>query len=228
MRSLMVMAVLLAGCSHAPIPVQPTSPTDESVIKAVEATQDRIDGKVAAAVIVARENLDKPHVADSELGVALSLLDPPSQEEVSLARQRSEHASSADYDAAKKFGSKLLASLGDAQKKMEDNQKEASRVSAIKDAEIADLTRKLNDSYSLVWTIVAAGLVVVGGLGMAFGVPRAGAWLILVGFATGVYSQLLDTEWFIPCVCGLAAVAAIFTYFHFMRKPDPISDETKK
>lgn len=225
---LLPFILLLAGCASGQLPVQPPSPTDANVIKVVEATQDKIDGKVAAAVVVAKENLDKPHVADSELSVALSLLDKPSPEDLSQARFRSQKASPEEYEAAKKFGAKLLASLSDAQKKMEDNQKEAARVSALKDAEIEDLKRKLNDSNNLIWTIVAAGLVIIGGAGMAFGVRHAGFVLILTGFATGVYSRLLDTDWFIPSVCGLAVIVAIYSYIHFMRKPEPAANEITK
>lgn len=225
---LLPVILLLAGCSQGQLPVQPASPTDANVIKVVEATQDKIDGKVAAAVVVARENADKPHVVDSELGVALSFLDAPSQEDLSQARLRSQQASPQDYEAARKFGAKLLASLDAAQKKMEDNQKEAKRVSDLKDAEIADLKRQLNDSNNLVWTIVAAGLVVIGGFGMAFGVRHAGFALIMTGFATGVYSKLLDTAWFIPSACGLAVAAGIYAYLHFKRKPEPDADETQK
>ena len=204
------------------------SPTNVDVIKVVEATQDKIDGKVAAAVVVAKENLDKPHVADSELGVALSLLDKPSSEDLSQARLRSQKASPEEYEAAKKFGAKLLSSLDDAQKKMEDNQKEAARVSALKDAEIDDLKRKLNDSNNLIWTIVSAGLVIIGGAGMAFGVRHAGFVLMLTGFATGVYSRLLNTDWFVPGIGGLAVIVAIYAYIHFMRKPEPAANEITK
>jgi hypothetical protein len=225
---LLPVILLLAGCSPGHLPVQPPSPTDANVIKTVEATQDKIDGKVAAAVTVAKENADKPHVVDSELAVALSMLDKPSDEDVSQARLRSQQARPEDYEAARKFGAKLLASLDDAQKKMEANQKEAKRVSDLKDAKIADLERQLNDSKNLVWTIVAAGLVIIGSVAAAFGVRHAGFILILAGFATGVYSQLLDTKWFVPGVCGIAALAALFAYIHFLRKPEPDSDETKK
>lgn len=229
MYRILVMAVLLAGCSHAPIPVQPAGPTDTNVVQAVETVQDKVDDKVAAAVVVARENLDKPHVVDSELGVALSLLDKPSDSEIAVARLRAEHASPADYDAAKKFGAKLLASLDDAQTRLEDNQREAARISMKKDTMIADLQRQLDDANGKIWTILAALMVLLGGLAVAFlpsiGGKRAGFILVVMGFATGVYSKLLGTAWFIPSVLALTVVAVVTTYIHLMRKPEQAAHE---
>ena len=65
---------------------------------------DVIDSRVAAAVTVAREanTAGKPTVVESELSVASSFLPKPTEGDLAYARQRSEKATPADYEAQRK------------------------------------------------------------------------------------------------------------------------------
>lgn len=191
---------------------------------------DKSESRLAAAVQVATEAnvAGKPAVVAAELGVAKSYLPPASPGDYATAKLRADKADAKEYEAAQAAGKRLLAIVDSQWQKLEADQSEARRVSNLKDQRIAELTRQLDDSHNLIWTIVASGLVVIGGLGMAFGIPRAGVWLILTGFATGVYSQLLGTAWFIPGACGMAVIALTFAYFHFMRKPESTAHEEDK
>ena len=234
MRPLLVIAVLaLTGCeTTSPIPKQPDAPTSPSVVANLTATQDKVDGKVAAAVTVAKENANAPRIVESELGVALSLLDKPSDSEVALARQRAEHASPADYEAARKFGHSLLASLDAAQARLAADQKEAARVSQLKDKRIADLETdlarvKAEGPRNMV--LASAGVCFVAALimGLIGQYVRAG-----VAFAIGTFLSalplLFDSKWFLPSLGGLLLVAVAAELFVIFKPKRPASDEQPK
>jgi len=228
MRSLLVIALCLTGCvtSPAPLPKQPDAPTSPSVVANLAATQDKVDGKVAAAVTVAKENADKPGVVRSELGVALSLLDKPSDSELALARQRSEKATPAEYEAARKFGAHLLASLDDAQAKLAADQKEAVRVSALKDARIVELNAenaRLKAEGPRNMVLASSGVCFVAALimGLIGQYVRSG-----VAFAIGTFLAalplLFDSKWFLPSLGGLLLVAVAGELFVIF-KPKPVA-----
>jgi len=208
---------LVVGCStlkEPAIPPQPDSPTSLSAVKTVEATQDKVDGKVAAAVTIAKENATKPAIVTSELSVALSLLDKPSDSELALARQRSEKATPADYEAARKFGAHLLASLDDAQRKMETDQKEAARVSQLKDTKIAqlnaDIIRIRQEASKDIWTMTGCGLAVIGALLCGFVSPKAGTSVIVCGAFCGSVPFIIGSAYFAWIAGGtLVSVAGI-------------------
>jgi len=232
MRLILVIGLLMiSGCSlwsgkPSEIPPQPDAPTG-GVMSKLGDEIDKSESRLAAAVQVATEAnaAGKPAVVASELGVAKSYLPPASPGDYAYAKLRADKADPKEYEAAQAAGKRLLAIVDSQWAKMEADQFEAKRVSNLKDARIADLTRQLNDSHNLIWTVVAAGLVIVGGLGCAFGMPRVGIWIIITGFTTGIYSQLLNTTWFIPGACGIAVIALGVAYVHFMQKPKPIADE---
>ncbi|CAB4182725.1 hypothetical protein UFOVP1533_20 [uncultured Caudovirales phage] len=235
MRLILVISLLMiSGCSlwsgkPSEIPPQPDAPIG-GVMSKLGDEIDKSESRLAAAVQVASEAnaAGKPAVVAAELSVAKSYLPAPTSGDYAYAKLRADKGDPKEYEAAQAAGKRLLAIVDTQWAKMEADAAQAKRISGLKDQRIADLTRQLNDSHNLIWTIVASGLVVIGGLGMAFGIPRAGVWLILTGFATGVYSQLLGTAWFIPGACGMAVIALTFAYFHFMRKPEPTAHEEDK
>ena len=217
MRGAYLIVLALVGCStlsEPPLPKQPDAPTSPAVVAALETAQDKVDGKVAAAVTVAKENADKPAVVDSELGVALSLLDKPSDSELALARQRSEKATPAEYEAARKFGTHLLASLDTAQAKLAADQKEAARISQLKDARIAaltaDIVRIKQDASAKLWTATGCALAVLGALLCAFVNPKAGMSVGLCGAFCGSVPFIVGSAYF-AWIAGatLVSVAAL-------------------
>lgn len=225
MRVALLACLGLVGCatlSDPPLPKQPDAPTSAGVVQAAVAAQDKVDGKVAAAVTVAKENADKPHVVDSELGVALSLLDKPSDAELALARQRSEKASPADYEAARKFGAKLLASLDAAQAKIEADQKEAVRISRLKDDRIArlesDIVRiKAEGPRNMV--LASAGVCFVASLVMALiGQYIRSGVAFGIGSLLSALPLLFDSKWFLPSLGGILLLAVAVELF-FLIKP---------
>lgn len=201
MRLISVIALCLAGCSSIKeLPKQPDAPTSESVVSTVGKEWDKADSRVGAAIVVAAENLDKPAVARSELGVASSYLPVPSDGDVAIARQRAAKADAKTYAEAMEFGKKLLSQIDSNWAKVEADQKEAKRVSELKDSRIADLEKEVvqvkKDAAQNVWTMTGAGLVVIGGLACAFASVRVGIPIILAGAFAGAIPFIIDSPYF--------------------------------
>ena len=212
MRSLLVIALCLTGCaaSRPALPEQPNAPTSEGIVTTVGKQWDKADQKVAASVAIARENAEKPEVVRSETTVALSFLPVPSPEELALARQRAAKADQKDYAEAVAYGKKLLASIDANWAKVEADNKEALRVSQLKDARIAELTAEVErvkrEASANLWTMAGVGIAVVGAIAMAFVGPKVGIPLLLSGAAIGAFPFVVDSPWF-PWVAGAFAVA---------------------
>jgi hypothetical protein len=218
MRTLLVIALAaLAGCkssTDAPLPKQPDAPTSQNNILKLEDGMDTRSHKVAASVAIVKENAGKPEVVKAESDVALSFLPKPSEAELALARQRAAKADQTDYAEAAKFGSKVLAQITEARTKMEADQKEAKRVSDLKDARIkelqAEVERVKKDSMSQTWTLVGAGLAVIGALTTAFMGPKIGVPLLLCGAFCGSVPFIIDSPYFEYIAGGtLLAVAGL-------------------
>ena len=202
MRSLLAISLLMAGCaaSRPALPEQPNAPTSEGIVAAVGKQWDTADQKVAASVSIARENAEKPEVVRSETSVALSFLPAPSPEELALARQRAAKADQKDYAEAVAYGKKLLASIDANWAKVEADNKEALRVSQLKDARIAELTAEVErvkrEASANLWTMAGVGIAVVGAIATAFVGPKVGIPLLLSGAAIGAFPVIADSEYF--------------------------------
>jgi len=230
-RVLLAVSVLMAGCStssQAPLPKQPDAPTSEALVTTVGKQWDTADQKVAASVTIAKENADKPEVVRGETSVALSYLPSPSPEELALARQRAAKADQKDYAQAIDFGKKLLATIDINWAKVEADNKEAKRVSDLKDARIKELTGEVEqakkDAAKNIWTITGAALAVIGAVATAFTGPKVGIPLILCGAFCGAVPFIIDSEYF-SYIAGttLAACAGLGIWFVW----DKVRDSNK-
>lgn len=214
MRVVLAVSFLMAGCatSKAPLPEQPNAPTSEALVTTVGKEWDKADQKVAASVAIARENAEKPEVVKAETSVALSYLPTPSLEELALARQRAAKADQKDYAQAIAFGKNLLATIDTNWAKVEADQKEAKRVSDLKDARIRELTAEVEqtkkDAAKNIWTITGAALAVIGAVATAFTGPKVGIPLILCGAFCGAVPFIIDSEYFGIITGSSLAIAA--------------------
>ena len=228
MRLLLVISLaVMAGCgtpSKAPLPKQPDAPTSESAVASVGKEWDKADQKVAASVAIARENADKPEVVRSETSVALSFLPAPEAAELALARARAAKADQKDYAEAVAFGQKLLAKIDADWAKVEADQKEAARVSQLKDARIKELTAEVErvkkDASANLWTMAGVGIAVVGAIAMAFTGPKVGIPLLLSGAAIGAFPFIVDSPYFnliVGVSLGLAACLGLWYLWDIIR-----------
>ena len=203
MRTLLVIALLaLTGCSASrpPVPAQPVAPTESASLKQVGDAMDARAGKVAAAVTVAVENKDKPAVVEAEGHLALSFLPAPTEGDLAIAKARAAKADQKDYAAAEAAGKKVMATLDAALAKAKADQAEALRVSQLKDKRIEELTQEVirvkKEATNNVWTLVGAGLAVIGALATAFMGPKVGLPLLLCGGFCGAVPHIIDSPWF--------------------------------
>lgn len=233
MRSLLVIALCLTGCSTSrpPIPEQPNAPTDTAIVQAVGKDWDKIDQKVAASVAIARENAEKPEVVRSETTVALSFLPAPSPEELALARQRATKADQKDYADAVSFGKKLLAKIDADWANVEAANTEALRVSQLKDARIAELTKAVEqakkDAAANLWTMAGIAVAVLGAAAMVFTGPRIGGTLLACGAAIGAFPFVVESEYFSYIAGGTLALAAgLGIYWLWDRVRDSANEST--
>ena len=214
-RLLAICVTLLAGCATSldPLPKQPDAPTDTAIVQAVGKDWDKIDQKVAASITIAREMADKPDVVRGETTVALSFLPPASPEELALARQRANNpADQKAYGDAVAFGKKLLAKIDADWAKVEAANVEALRVSQLKDARIAELTKAVEqakkDAAANLWTLAGIAVAVLGAAAMVFTGPRIGGTLLACGAAIGAFPFVVESEYFSYIAGGTLALAA--------------------
>ncbi len=205
MRLLLVIAlVALAGCkskpADAPLPVQPPAPTKPDAVQTLGKDLDKTDHRVASALVAIEKNADKPKVVVAESRLAQSYLPPPPEADVAFAVARATKADPIDYARQMEFGRKLATAVNKAWEKLEADQKEAARVSGLKDARIVELTKEVErvkkDASAQTWTLVGAGLAVIGALTTAFMGPRIGLPLLLCGAFCGSVPFIIDSPWF--------------------------------
>ena len=231
MRALLVISLLMAGCSTSrpPIPEQPNAPTSEGIVSTVGKQWDTADQKVAASVSIARENAERPDIVRSETTVALSFLPPPEPGELALARARAAKADQKDYAAATAFGKNLLASIDKNWAKVEADNREALRVSQLKDARIAELTAEVErvkkEASANLWSLAAVGTAVAGALAMAFLGPKIGISLLLSSGAIGAFPFIVECEYFSYIVGTALALAACLGLWYLW---DKVKDANNK
>jgi len=220
-RLLLAIAVLaLAGCKSTPkaeLPPAVATPK-EVALTSVGSTLDVIDSRVAAAVTVAREanTAGKPAVVESELSVAGSFLPKPTEGDLAYARQRSEKATPADYERQRMKAAEKQKAAEAAWADLEKQVAANKAALAARDARIVELNKEVEaikkDASAQTWTLVGAGLAVVGALTTAFMGPRIGLPLLLCGGFCGSVPFIIDSPWFeyaagativISCVLGL-------------------------
>ena len=220
--ALVIALVALAGCKSTPklepLPVQPPAPTKPDAVATLGKDLDKTDHRVASALVAIEKNADKPKVVVAESRLAQSYLPAPPQGDVEFALARASRAETPqgaiDYARQMAFGRQLATAVTKAWERLEADQAEAKRVSGLKDARIvelqAEVERVKKDASAQTWTLVGAGLAVVGALTTAFMGPRIGLPLLLCGAFCGSVPFIIDSPWFeyaagatIVISCGL-------------------------
>jgi hypothetical protein len=211
--ALAICVTLLAGCSTSPdpLPKQPDAPTSQAVVTTLGKDLDKTDHRVGAALVAIERNADKPKVVVAESRLAQSYLPAPPEADVAFAMARATKADPLDYKKQMEFGRKLATAVTLAWEKLEADQKEALRVSQLKDARIKELTAEVErvkkDASKNIWTITGAGLAVLGALSFSFLGPRVGIPLLLCGAFCGSVPFIVDSPYFMWVAIGTAAIA---------------------
>ena len=203
MRSLLVIALCLTGCATSPtdpLPKQPDAPTSKAVVTTLGKDLDKTDHRVGAALVAIERNADKPKVVVAESRLAQSYLPAPPEGDVAFALARASKADPIDYKKQMEFGRKLATAVTLAWEKLEADQKEALRVSQLKDARIVELTKAVEqakkDAAANLWTLAGIAVAVLGAAAMVFTGPRIGGTLLACGAAIGAFPVIADSEYF--------------------------------
>jgi hypothetical protein len=201
-----IALVALAGCksgkpSEAPLPPAVATPK-EVALTSVGSTLDVIDSRVAAAVTIAREanTAGKPSVVESELSVASSFLPKPTEGDLAYARQRSEKATPADYEAQRKKAAEKQKAAEAAWADLEKQVAANKAALAARDARIVELVAEVErvkkDKAAQLWTMAGVGVAVIGALATAFASPKVGMPLLLCGGAIGAFPFVVESPHF--------------------------------
>ena len=208
----------MAGCATSldPLPKQPDAPTSQAVVTTLGQDLDKTDHRVGAALVAIERNATLPKVVVAESRLAQSYLPAPPEADVAFAMARASKgdtpAGALDYKKQMEFGRKLATAVTLAWEKLEADQKEAARVSQLKDARIKELTAEVErvkrEASANLWTMAAVGTAVAGALAMAFIGPKVGVSLLLSAGAIGAFPFIVESEYFAYIVGTALALAA--------------------
>ena len=231
MRSLLVIALCLTGCSTSPdpLPKQPDAPTTKAVVTTLGADLDKTDHRVASALVAIERNAASPKVVVAESRLAQSYLPAPPEGDIAFAMARATKADPIDYKKQMEFGRKLATAVTLAWEKLEADQKEALRVSQLKDARIVELTKAVEqakkDAAANLWTLAGVGIAVIGAIATATVGPKVGIPLLLSGAAIGAFPVIADSEWFSLTVITAIGLALCLGLWYLW---DKIKDANNK
>jgi hypothetical protein len=181
--------------------------------------------------VVIERNATSPKVVVAESRLAQSYLPAPPEADVAFAMARATKADPLDYKKQMEFGRKLATAVTLAWEKLEADQKEALRVSGLKDARIKELTAEVErvkaQASKDIWSLTGAGLAVVGALAFAFGGgPRVGLPLLLCGAFCGALPHIIDSPAFLYVAIGTAAIASgLFLWWLADKVSDSVQDK---
>ena len=236
MRSLLavIASAVLAGCATSPdpLPKQPDAPTTKAVVTTLGADLDKTDHRVASALVAIERNADKPKVVVAESRLAQSYLPAPPEGDVAFAMARATKADPIDYKKQMEFGRKLATAVTLAWEKLEADQKEALRVSQLKDARIkeliAEIERVKKQAAEQTWTWIGGALAVAGAVCTAFLSPKIGLPLIGCGMLCGAVPFIIESEYFgiiVGTTLSVASALLLYLLFDWVRDKSKASDK---
>jgi hypothetical protein len=216
----LVISLLLAGCATTPDPTPDPVPA-QGTLDVVGKKEDKLESRTAAAVAVAKTNADQPAIVRAELTVAEAGLPKPSAEDLAYAQARALKADPKAYEANVANATAARADINAMWAKLEAEQKQNAEAMSKMVGEIDTLKKQVEEAKKEgqrnLYTLVAAGMMVLGGLAVAFGRVMIGAGLLLSGICIGAVPYLLDSAWFLPSVGGLFLLGLIVGGWHIYR-----------
>lgn len=228
MKALLAASLIFASCATPPAPDPQPSPGGDTLDK-IGKSQDKIDGRVAGALVAIEANAEKPAVVKSEAKLAQAYLPAPSEGDKAFALARAsaqdEKAYQAQMEYARKILTKLTADWNEGEKRAAAS---AAEIKALKEDNKKlkdDLVRVEKDSDRKIWTLTGAVLVVAGGLAMAFASIKKGAPLLLAGAFAGAIPYIIDSPWF-AWIAGstLAIGAGLLAWIAFDKARDTVNE----
>ena len=217
MHRILVMSLLLAGCSTAPTPTADPVPA-QGTLTTVEKKEEKLESRTSAAVAVAKENADTPAIVRAELSIAQAGLPVPTPEDLAFAKARAAKADPKQYEANAANAAKAKADIDAMWSKMEAEQRANAEVMSKMTGQIDTLKQQVEEAkregQRNLYAMVAAGMMVLGGFAIAFGRVMIGAGLLVSGVCIGAVPFLLDSAWFLPSVGGVFLLGLLIGGWH--------------
>lgn len=228
MKALLAATLLLGSCATQPAPDPQPSPGSDALDK-IGKSQDKIDGRVAGALVAIEANAEKPAVVKSEAKLAQAYLPAPSEGDKAFALARAaagdDKAYQAQMEYARKVLTKLTADWNEGEKRAAASAAEIKNLKDENKQLRADLVRVEKESDRKIWTLTGAVLVVAGGLAMAFASIKKGAPLLLAGAFAGAVPYIIDSPWFAWIAGSTMAVAAgLLAWVAFDKARDTVNE----
>lgn len=232
MRSLIVatLALALSGCAFWGDSNVPEPATDNGLAGAeanYDKISDKIDSRVAAAIVTAKGNANDEKIVTGELAVAEAMLEAPKPDDLAWAKARAEKGDDAFYAEQVKQSRELAAAMIAAAKKYEAEKarKQAEHEAALKakDAELKAMELSKNNDRLM----IAGGALLMLGLGLMFFSPLAkgkqfGGALLVLGTILGGIPFVSGEAWFkqsIGWTIGIVVIG-ILAWLFLSRKKD--------
>jgi len=212
MRSVLLASTLfLSGCFlwKSPKPEAEVTTKGGKVVDAYADKNDLVMSRAAASIEVARDANAKglPAVVEAELSVASTYLPKPALADLTFAKDRATKADPKAYAKAQQVADAHQRQLDSLWGNVEAEKEKARLALEAKEIELA-AARKEKQTTML--SLVGAGLMTLGTLGMLFGLNRMNA-LVVIGLGACVASLpwFLDSSLFLPVAAAGSALVLL-------------------
>ena len=222
--ALIISSLLLSGCFlwRSPAPEVPAEVTTKAgKVDAYADKNDLIMSRAASSVIVARSALDQglTSVASAELDLAQTYLPRPSETDLAYAQARALKADPAAYAKSKAVADAHQRQLDDLWSKVEAEKQKAKDQLEAKEKEL-ESARK--EKQTTLLSLVGAGLITLGTLGLLFGLNRINAVVVIaIGAGVAALPWFLDSPAFIYIAGGAAVLGALEVLWLLYKKLKP-------
>ena len=222
--ALIISSLLLSGCFlwRSPAPEVPAEVTTKAgKVDAYADKNDLIMSRAASSVIVARSALDQglTSVASAELDLAQTYLPRPSETDLAYAQARALKADPAAYAKSKAVADAHQRQLDDLWGKVEAEKQKAKDQLEAKEKEL-ESARK--EKQTTLLSLVGAGLITLGTLGLLFGLNRINAVVVIaIGAGVAALPWFLDSPAFIYIAGGAAVLGALEVLWLLYKKLKP-------
>ena len=222
--ALIISSLLLSGCFlwRSPAPEVPAEVTTKAgKVDAYADKNDLIMSRAASSVIVARSALDQglTSVASAELDLAQTYLPRPSETDLAYAQARALKADPKAYAKSKAVADAHQRQLDDLWSKVEAEKQKAKDQLEAKEKEL-ESARK--EKQTTLLSLVGAGLITLGTLGLLFGLNRINAVVVIaIGAGVAALPWLFDSPAFIWIAGGAAVLGALEVLWLIYKKLKP-------
>ena len=222
--ALIISTLLLSGCFlwRSPAPEAPAEVTTKAgKVDAYADKNDLIMSRAASSVIVARSALDQglTSVASAELDLAQTYLPRPSETDLAYAQARALKADPKAYAKSKAVADAHQRQLDDLWSKVEAEKQKAKDQLEAKEKEL-ESARK--EKQTTLLSLVGAGLITLGTLGLLFGLNRINAVVVIaIGAGVAALPWLFDSPAFIWIAGGAAVLGALEVLWLIYKKLKP-------